>query len=108
MHFGIDAEVSREVRELDAREPLPIESLVDGVCRKMRAWVGVTSAIDRLGLSRMRARIDIVSEGLMEIISQTDLVALWREHAHDRQYHDLVSNNLQASSWQFDRRKAEQ
>lgn len=65
MHFGAAAELSSEVREAEVREPLPIESLFDGVCRKMRACVGVTSAMDRLGLSRMRARIDIVSGGLM-------------------------------------------
>lgn len=63
MHFGTDAVLSRDVREMDVREPFPRDSVVDGVCRKIRACVGVTSAMERLGESRMRARMDIVGGG---------------------------------------------
>ena len=38
---------SNEVREAEVREPLGRESLVDGVWRKIKAWVGVTRAIER-------------------------------------------------------------
>ena len=52
--------LSREVRDMEVREPLAIASLVDGVCRKMRACVRVTRAIDLCGCSRRSTRIDMV------------------------------------------------
>lgn len=63
MHFGTDAVLSREVREMDVREPFPRMSVEDGVCRKIRACVGVTRAMDRVGESRMRARMDMAGGG---------------------------------------------
>jgi len=40
---------------------LAIASFVEGEWRKMRAWDGVTRAIERCGYSRTRTRIDIAN-----------------------------------------------
>lgn len=61
--------LSREVRDMEVREPLAIASLVEGVCRKMRACVLVTRAIDLCGYSRSNTRIDMVSMELIENVS---------------------------------------
>lgn len=52
--------MSRDVREIDVREPLAMESFVDGLWRNMRACVGVTRAIERCGCSRIETRIDML------------------------------------------------
>jgi len=60
--------LSSELREMEVREPLAIESVVEGVWRKMRAWVEVTRAIERWGCSRRRTRMDMVIIGLVPIV----------------------------------------
>lgn len=61
--------LSREVRDMDAREPFAIASFVDGVCRKIRACVLVTRAIDLCGYSRRTTRIDMISMELSDDVS---------------------------------------
>ena len=45
---------------MEVSDPLFMASLVEGLWRKMRAWVGVTRAIERWGYSRRRTRIDML------------------------------------------------
>jgi hypothetical protein len=44
------------------RELLLAESVEDGLCRKIKAWLDVTRAIARFGWSRRRIRIDMIVE----------------------------------------------
>ena len=68
--------MSKEVRDIDVRDPLVKESLADGLWRKIRACVGVTSAIDLWGCSRSRTRIDM-AERTKDLVQGLDLVASW-------------------------------
>jgi hypothetical protein len=62
MHRGAAAP-STDVRGggdwTEMRDPLAIASFVVGLWRNIRAWEGVTRAIERWGYSRNRTRMDI-------------------------------------------------
>lgn len=60
----------------DVRDPFAIASLVVLLCRRIRAWVAETTAMERWGYSRMRTWLDFSGDGDWPLQSADDPGAL--------------------------------